>query len=276
MHAKRRQCVYTAILAIALGVFEGSQAGAQEGSTQGSQAQDQPPLPAPPSPWSFRVSPYMWFAGLNGDVGVNANLPPLDVDVDFSEIFDAIDWFPPPLMVVGEVRYGRFAAFSDFIFLGLEADDAATKGPVAATADLQLDAIVWTFGGAYRVVDSDRGSLDLLAGGRLWNVDAKGTLVGPLAVRQRSGSQTWVDPIIGINGRIELGSGFALQAEGDVGGFGIASDIDWQVLGTLQYGVAEWLTLEAGYRYLAVDFDDNGFLFDVALHGPIIGASFRF
>jgi len=144
------------------------------------------------------------------------------------------------------------------------------------TADVKLDTIVWTFGGAYRVIDMDRGSLDLLAGGRLWNADAKATLAGPLAVRQRSGSKTWVDPIIGINGRIELGSGFALQAEADVGGFGVASDIDWQVLGTLQYRAADWATLEAGYRYLAVDFDDNGFLFDVALQGPIIGASFRF
>jgi hypothetical protein len=34
--------------------------------------------------------------------------------------------------------------------------------------------------------------------------------------------------------------------------------------------------LGAGDRYLAVDFDDRGFLFDVALHGSIIGASIRF
>jgi opacity protein-like surface antigen len=47
-------------------------------------------------------------------------------------------------------------------------------------------------------------------------------------------------------------------------------------LGVLQYEVAESITLEAGYRYLAVDYDDGGFLFDVAMHGPIIGASFRF
>ena len=98
----------------------------------------------------------------------------------------------------------------------------------------------------------------------------------PSLARQRSGSKTWVDPIIGISGRVELGSGFALQAEGDVGGFGLVSDIDWQVLGTIQYQVADYVTLDAGYRYLAVDYDDGGFLFDVALSGPIIGASIRF
>ena len=82
--------------------------------------------------------------------------------------------------------------------------------------------------------------------------------------------------IIGVAGRVKLGSGFALQAEGDVGGFGLNSDIDWQVLGTLQYQLNDSITLEAGYRYLAVDYDDGGFLFDVAMHGPIIGGSFRF
>jgi hypothetical protein len=226
-------------------------------------------------PWSFRVAPYMWFAGLSGDVGVNQNLV-VDVDVDFSEIFESIDWFPPPVMLAGEVRYGRFAFITDFMFLGLDSDDEATRGPVTVAAELEMDTIIWSFGGSFRAIENDRVSLDLLAGGRLWNVDAEGTLVGPLAVRQRSGSKTWVDPIIGIAGRVELGGGFALQAEGDVGGFGLNADIDWQVVGTLQYEIDEAIALEAGYRYLAVDFDDDAFLFDVALHGPIIGASFRF
>ena len=84
------------IIAIGLGVLAPSEALCQETSTQGSQAQSQPPPPAP-SPWSFRVSPYMWFAGVSGDVGVNSNLPTVDVDVNFSEIFKAIDWFPPPV-----------------------------------------------------------------------------------------------------------------------------------------------------------------------------------
>jgi len=263
------------IIALVFGIFGQSEIRAQETTGDNPQAQAQPPPPAP-SPWSFRVSPYMWFAGMSGNVGVGSRLPVIDVDVGFSDIFKRIDWFPPPAMFAGEVRYDRFAAFTDFMFLGLEADHSVTKGPVAVAADLKMDTIISTFGVSYRAIDTDRGSLDLLAGGRLWNEDAKATLAGPLAVRQRSGSKTWVDPIIGINGRLELGAGFALQAEGDVGGFGAVSDIDWQVLGAVQYQVEEWLTLDAGYRYLAVDFSDGGFLYDVALSGPILGASFRF
>lgn len=272
-----RRIVGAAIVAAMLGVIGPSDARGQETSDQGqTESQNAAPAPAPASPWSFRVSPYVWFAGLNGDVGVNANLPAVDVDVDFSEIFDAIDWFPPPVMLTGEIRYGRFAAMTDLIFLGLEVDDAVARGPVSVAAQLDMDTVIWTFGGSFRAIEDDPVTLDLLAGGRLWNVDMKGTLVGPAAVRERSGSKTWVDPIIGIAGRIEFGGGFALQAEGDVGGFGVAADLDWQVVGTLQYAIDDAITLDAGYRYLAVDYDDDGFLFDVALSGPIIGASIRF
>jgi hypothetical protein len=259
-----------------LGVFGVSEICAQEVFDEGPQSLSQESLPPAASPWSFRVSPYVWFAGLSGDVRVGRNLPAIDVDVDFGDVFDKIDWFPPPVMVAGEVRYDRFGAFTDVIFLGLDADNASTIGPVTVDADLQLDTLVWTFGGSFRAVETDRLALDLLAGGRLWNVDAKARLSGPFADRERDGSRTWVDPIIGINGRIELGGGLAFQAEGDVGGFGVASDIDWQLLGTFQYEIPEFVTLAAGYRYIAVDFDDGDFLFDVAMQGPIIGATFGF
>jgi opacity protein-like surface antigen len=249
----------------------GQESPSQQTKPQGSEAPT-----TERSPWSFLVSPYVWFAGMNGSVGVNENLPVIDVDVGFSDIFDAIDWFPPPVMFVGEVRYERFAVVTDFVYLGLEGEEERTRGPLSVGAELKLDTIIWTFAGSFRAIDSDRVSLDLLAGGRLWNLDAEGTLAGPLGVRQRSGSKTWVDPLVGIVGRLELGNGFAVQAQGDVGGFGVASDIGWQLLGTLQYRVAESVALEAGYRYLVVDYDDGGFLFDVAMHGPIIGASFRF
>ncbi len=136
--------------------------------------------------------------------------------------------------------------------------------------------MIWTFGGSYRVIDNGTATLDVLAGGRLWNVDTDLTLTGPRAVREASASKTWVDPLIGVASGVDLGSGFGLHAEADVGGFGAASDLDWQVQGTLQYKYNDWVTLEAGYRYLDIDYEDGGFMLDVALQGPVIGAKIRF
>src|SRR5262249_44764259 len=194
--AKMMVAFGVAMIATMLGVSGQSEIHAQETSNQGA-AQSQKPPPPARSPWSFSVSPYFWGAGLNGKVGVNSNLPTVDVGVKFTDIFKSIDWFPPPVMVAGEIRYDDFAAFTDFIFLSLEDEKGAARGPISVNADVKLDQIIWTFGGSYRFIDNEFGSAALLAGGRLWNLDAKGTLAGPLAVRQRSGSKTWVDPIIG-------------------------------------------------------------------------------
>ena len=108
-----RALVSAAIVALLVGCPGPMGARGQESSSQEPQSQGAEAAQTPDSPWSFRVSPYMWFAGMSGDVGVNANLPVIDVDVDFSEVFGAIDWFPPPVMMAGEVRYGRVAFLTE-------------------------------------------------------------------------------------------------------------------------------------------------------------------
>jgi len=244
--------------------------------TIAADAETPPPeaAPAPAPVWSFTAEPYFWAASLDGSVGVR-RLPPANVSVDFDQIFNHIDWWPPPVMFAGEARNGPYALFTDFVYVGLEAE-GSSPGRLPLTASADLDMVIWTFGGSYRVVDDGTATLDVLAGGRLWYLDTDLTLTGPRQVRETSGSKTWVDPLIGVAGGVGLGSGFGLHAEADVGGFGAGADIDWQVQGTLQYQYNDAVTLEAGYRYLAVDYNDDGFLYDVSLQGPIIGAKFRF
>ena len=226
------------------------------------------------SGWSFTVEPFFWAASLDGSVGVRG-LGPANVNVDFDQIFDHIDWSPPPVMIDGEARNGRYALFTEFIYLGLEAE-GTSPGPFHISAKENLDLVLWTFGGSYRVVDDGTATLDVLAGGRLWYLDSDLTLTGP---RDGEGGQRQQD--LGrsadwCGGSVGLGNGFGLHAEADVGGFGAGADIDWQVQGTLQYQFNNSFTLEAGYRYLAVDYDDDGFVWDVSMQGPIIGAKFQF
>ena len=246
--------------------------GAQEKSTSANDGAAQESWAEPSL--SMSLTAYVWFTSLSGDVGVGG-LPPADIDVDFSEIFKKIDWFPPPIMLAGEVRHDRIAFLGDFIYLGMEGD-GVSHGVLPLTAEADLKTMILTFAGSYRVIQNETVDVDLLAGARVWMLDTNLTLTGPLAVRQRGASEAWIDPLVGMAGRIKLGGGFALRAEGDVGGFGVGADLDWQLLGTLQYQVDESITLQAGYRYLDVDYDNGGFLFDAALQGPIIGGSIHF
>jgi hypothetical protein len=89
----------------------------------------------------------------------------------------------------------------------------------------------------------------------------------------------WVDPLIGLRGRLNLNKAFYLTAETDVGGFGIGSDIAVQAYAALGCHVTRNIYSEVGYRYLYDDFRDegaNGFLYQVSLHGAQISVGFTF
>jgi hypothetical protein len=92
----------------------------------------------------------------------------------------------------------------------------------------------------------------------------------------------WVDPFVGLRVRHQLAPGKELQFLGDVGGFGVGSDLTWQLFGGYSFDFAVWQsTLHGvvGYRALAVDYSqDSGASknkLDLILHGPVVGLSFR-
>jgi hypothetical protein len=89
----------------------------------------------------------------------------------------------------------------------------------------------------------------------------------------------WVDPLIGLRGRLNLTKAFYLTAETDVGGFGIGSDIAVEAYAALGCDITRNIYSEVGYRYLYDDFRDegaNGFLYQVSLHGAQISVGLKF
>ncbi|MCX7305508.1 MAG: hypothetical protein NTV73_14440 [Hyphomicrobiales bacterium] len=226
------------------------------------------------SGWTFSATPYFWMAGIKGQIGVRG-LQPASVDLSFSDVFNAIDWSPPPVMFTGEARNGRYGLYTDFLYLGT-GGGGTLSGPLGVAVDVGINNIIWSFGGSYRVLDNGTATVDLMAGGRLWYMDTDIALAGPVHTLQGSGSKTWVDPIIGVAAAVDLGNGFGLKGTADVGGFGAAADLDWQVVGALQYQYNQTVSFELGYRYLDVDYSKDGFVFDIAMQGPIVGATFKF
>jgi hypothetical protein len=82
--------------------------------------------------------------------------------------------------------------------------------------------------------------------------------------------------MVGVRARADVGSGFYLTAWGNVGGFGAAADLDWDIFGGVGYEWNSWLSSIVGYRHLVVDHDHEGFVYDVTQTGPVIGGVFRF
>lgn len=241
--------------------------------------------PAAPAPaqdgWVFSLSPYLWGAGLQGDVGLFGQQP-VDVDMSFGDIFGDLRFGG---MMVAEAHNGTWGIFADLIYVDVEAEQTVTRTiagvPAALSASVETSSLTATIMGEYRVVSQPSGTLDLMAGARIWSVDndiAISLTAGgaPIAGLSGSDGSTWVDPMLGIRGRFDMTRSWYLTGWGMVGGFGAGSDITWDVLGGVGYQWNDWLSTVVGYRALGVDYEDDGFVYDVVQHGPAVGVVFRF
>lgn len=91
-----------------------------------------------------------------------------------------------------------------------------------------------------------------------------------------SRTDDWWDPYIGVRAQYQLSGAFYLAARGDIGGFGIGSDIMWQAEASLGYRLSQHLFAELGYRALSFDYDGNGLTYQTMTHGAqfTIGVQF--
>jgi hypothetical protein len=223
--------------------------------------------------WHFSVTPYVWMAALKGDLGTLSGLPAVEVDASFGDILDHTDL---TLMVALEARYQRFGVLTDIVYLALSGD-GDTPGLLFSDAEVDVSNAFFTIGGFYRVVETNTFHADLIPGMRVWSADTELELdAGLLAGRRDTDDETWVDPLIAARGSAALFRNFSVSAYADIGGFGSASELTWQLAGTLDWQALDWLVARAGYRHLDVDYEHGGFVFDVYMTGPVIGAALRF
>ena len=238
------------------------------------------PVPPEPTPsgWQFTVTPYFWAAGLNGDVQVFPRVPVAHVDESFSDIWDALNF---AAMGAAELRNDRFGFLTDFVYVDTEVDkqkDLEVHGISGRVkADLETKLFNSTTSAFYALYNSNAVEIDVLAGARIWAVDTDLSLnFERLGNASASSSFSWIDPIVGARAHINFSERFSATVYGDIGGFGAGAKLDWQVFGTLNYALTKHWTASAGYRYLAVDYEKGGHIFDVNMGGPLIAASYRF
>jgi hypothetical protein len=140
-----------------------------------------------------------------------------------------------------------------------------------------LEEFIGTFLLEYRAFEAKWGFLDVLAGARVYafttSLHLQGNLLPDLDITRHV---SWVDPIIGMKGRIQISHWFFINAYGDVGGFGAGSEFTWQALLGSGIQVSRWFALIAGYRALGYDFRQNDTKLDLISHGPYAGIEITF
>lgn len=209
--------------------------------------------------WTFENSIYLFGAGMSGDVTVKGVTA--DLNVDFSDVLQNLEFG-----AMGSLRASRGALSLnlDVIYTGL----GASKGPVSG--DLDQWVVEPTL--SYRVSKH----IEPFVGVRYNNLG--GEIRGPFGILP-TGTQDWFDPIVGANFTFPLNEKLSLNARGDVGGFGVGSDLTWQAFPYLNWRISERCSLQAGYRWVSNDYESgsgaNRFAYDVLTQGPQIGLTIK-
>jgi opacity protein-like surface antigen len=237
---------------------------------------------APGSGWTFEFTPYIWGAGMSGEVEAGP-LPAINVDMSFSDILKNLD---AGLMGAFEARQGRLGLLFDAIYMKLSDSGTASRtgpGPVGATAtagaELEMTQTLYAAAAAYRV-NEGRTPLDVIGGMRYSKIEADARIDGSFFAQtgsvDRGASKDWVDPYVGLRVQRPIADHWTLVGYGDIGGFGIGSDFTWQAALGVNVDFSKTFSGKFGYRYISVDYDKDGFRYDMANSGLYLGLGIRF
>lgn len=225
-------------------------------------------LPVAAQEWTGQITPYVWGAGLGGDITPFSGAPTLSFDKSFSEVLKDSDG---AFFLSGYARRDRLVVMGDFSWSSSSKSGAVPPG---LPADGKLTQRSLTLLAGWRAVSNDDMTLDLLAGARAWRV--KGSVVVAGGAIQASPGKDFVDPVLAVRANFALAPQWSAILYADVGGFGVGSDNTSQLLATVNYQMNDNLYISAGYRQLNVDYRSGGTKVDVTMAGPLLGATWRF
>jgi len=216
---------------------------------------------APSDEWEFVVAPYILGAAMSGTTTVRGR--EVDVDLSASDIFSNLQF---GAMGIVAARKGNWGFGTDLIWMAL--------GTTVRETNVDFNQGAFAFYGLRRLSPAAEVTFGMRVN----------TLQGDLAFKRIgvdvSQSETWVDPIVGLILRTPTDRRVLLRVYTEIGGFGAGSSFTWQVFPTVGISLADWASLELGYRWLDIDYSTGEgremFKYDVLTQGPVAGLAFRF
>ena len=199
--------------------------------------------------WGFVLVPYLWVPSADG-TGDTGTTPPLDIDLFGG--FDAA----LPLAFEAYSPDRTFTVLLEGLYLRLRGDEGLLE---TKTEGLMIE-------GGFGVALGDRRLWSVLAGARYVDVSYEASLGSVMG----EASGDWVDPWIGTLGTVPLGGRWSGRFRGDIGGFGVGSELTWQAMALLRADFGRRVGIELGYRAISLSFREPDFEYDVTYHGPIL------
>lgn len=235
------------------------------------------PASAADSEWRQTLVIYGMGAAIDGRAQIGDLEVPVDVSI--SELFDALEF---GAMAAYRTENGTWSFTADATLMGLGGTGKTDRGLVKGDVDI------------------DQATL-MLTGGRKWtehleglvslayfdlSSDLKLTTTNPVngtaTVRTASADASWVDPMLGLAWSAPVHDDWRVALRGDVGGFGIGSDLSYQLLATARWQSSGSLGVVFGYRLIGFDYEDGnrnsrGYQrYDLTEQGPLVGLTIAF
>ena len=226
--------------------------------------------PAADDSWHLGISPYLWFAGVHGNVGARGYTASVHASAS-----DVLSKFNIGLMGAVEARKKRFVVPVDYMWIKLSDDKAFPGiGPLGANSlKAKMTSSILTPKAGYRFVDSPKLQADASVGIRYWHLGTNLSFQ-PAGFTLVSQSANWVDVVAGAKFVMPLSPRAMITVLGDAGGGG--ASLDYQVAGLLGYRIKPTVILQAGWRYLDVNYrPSSSFVYDVAQSGLLLGVTFN-
>lgn len=175
-----------------------------------------------------------------------------------------------------EAWKGDWGIILDANYAGISEDSPLGIGNVKVTSRQKWAAILAGYRVAHGVSGNGQAFAIDIQGGARWN-SIKQTIqtIQPTF----GGSESWVEPVIGVRGMWRLNDRWTTIASADAGGFGAGgNDLQFSLNAGFDYQPWDSTAITFGYRYLSVDYSTNGgaFAYDMDMHGPYVGVKFQF
>jgi len=218
----------------------------------------------PSEEWQVTIAPYIWGAAMDGSMVIQGR--EAQVDVSASDIFHHLD---AGFMSMAAARKGNWGFGGDIVYVNL---GISTDMP---PADVDPSLGLFTFQGLWRMSDF----AELTFGLRYNRLDGQIDFDAPINMEVEK-TRDWIDPIVGVVLRTPEGHRWHATLIADVGGFGVGSDLTWQLFPSGGFKMSKHSSMEFGWRFLDTDYQtgegSERFEYDMLLEGPVVGLAFRF
>ncbi|MBK8551610.1 MAG: hypothetical protein IPL53_11340 [Ignavibacteria bacterium] len=230
-----------------------------------------------PKKFNFSIQPYAWFASIGGTVGeFDGEKYGFNKGFTFKNLHMYAAF-------IGKIKYERVSFVFDISYVNYKSFGTTTQNPnlpQELSANTTAKQWVSDLFLAYLFPSKGKTMVDIYGGGRLWNLDLEATVLKPDGTQNTAPgySNSWLDPVIGVNAEFVLSKDmkWAAWTKGDIGGFGVNSQMTWQMNVGFVYMLSPNWPLALGFKYLGVNYYKNNLNWTVNEYGPTLGIGFRY